>query len=138
MKPESTFLMKPSKLSAPFIFCLLFAVSSTELYAQVGNNNPTGPAGAFNGSVTTGCSYDPYTANATRSITDIVVAGAVGEYGLSLSRTWNSRTPGWQHSHNWAIDAFGVPNQPQTYTVTFPDGRQETFHFATTDVDYRA
>src|SRR5207253_781527 len=82
------------------------------LRAQVGNDNPTGPAGNFNGTVTTGGSYDPYTGNATRTITDIVLAGAVGDYGLSFSRTSNSRSlvsqfgagGGWQHPFTWSID----------------------------------
>ena len=52
-----------------------------------------GASGIFNGQVNTGCSYDPYTGNATRSITDIAVAGAVGEYPLALVRTANSRAP---------------------------------------------
>jgi len=71
---------------------ILFALTlvTTALRAQVGNDNPTGPSGQFNGNITTGCSYDPYTGNATRTITDIVVAGAVGDYGLSFSRTSNS------------------------------------------------
>src|SRR3977135_2343009 len=50
---------------------LLLAVSARGLHAQVGDNNPGGHSGIFNGQVNTGCSYDPYTGNATRSITDI-------------------------------------------------------------------
>ena len=49
--------------------------------AQMGNTNPTGPAGFFNGNVTTGCSYDPFTGNATRAITGY--GGAGGCRGLS-------------------------------------------------------
>jgi hypothetical protein len=45
-----------------------FSFASPTLRAQIGNDNPTGPAGVFNGNVTTGCSYDPYTGNARRSI----------------------------------------------------------------------
>ena len=70
---------------------LVFALCLADLQAQVGNNNPSGISGIFNGQVNTGCSYDPYTGNATRSITDIIVAGAVGEYPLALVRTSNSR-----------------------------------------------
>jgi RHS repeat-associated protein len=130
--------MNLSKLFPRFVFCLILAISAPELYAQVGNNNPTGPSGAFNGSVTTGCHYDPFTANAKRTLTEMVVAGAVGEYGLSISRTWNSRTPGWTWSHTWRIDAAGAPGQHDSYLITFPDGRQETFNYTTADVDYRA
>ncbi len=50
----------------------------TSALADVGSNTPTGTAGQLNGHVTTACSYDPYTANATRSITDLVVASGVG------------------------------------------------------------
>src|SRR5947207_15985931 len=60
-------------------------------HADVGGNNPTGTSGQFNGNVTTACSYDPYTANATRSITDILVLGGVGTYPLAFTRTMNSR-----------------------------------------------
>src|ERR1700730_4414491 len=103
------------------------------LHAQVGNNNPTGPTGDFNGEVTTGCSYDPYTGNAKRTVTDIVVAGAVGKYGLSYSRTWNSRNAygpylgnsGWLGSYDWSIDHIDCPsiyaNAILTYTVNSPD-----------------
>ena len=93
---------------------LALAVASlSQLQAQVGNNNPTGVSGIFNGQVTTGCSYDPYTGNAHRTITDIVVAGAVGEYPLALTRTSNSRNawgsafglPGaWRHNYQWTIE----------------------------------
>jgi len=89
--------------------------------AQMGNDNPTGISGVFNGNVNTAGSYDPYTGNATRSVTDITVAGAVGAYPLAFTRTMNSRyTPGagtwemgtagsWRHSYQWSIDSFYVP-----------------------------
>jgi RHS repeat-associated protein len=128
--------MKLSIILVPF-FCYV-AVASPGLYAQVGNDNPTGPSGEFNGNVTTGGLYDPYTANATRALTDMVVAGAVGKYGLTYSRVWNTRTPAWQFSHNWGIEVDGVPGQYETYYVTFPDGRRETFTHSTSDVDFRA
>ncbi|MBA3608897.1 MAG: RHS repeat protein, partial [Chthoniobacterales bacterium] len=101
-----------------------------ELRAQAGNDNPTGPSGQFNGNITSGGSYDPYTGNVTRTITDLVVAGVVGEYGLSYARSWNSRGgPSWYHSYGWTIeDVNDLPaGQPIPYTVSFPDGRSETF-----------
>jgi RHS repeat-associated protein len=130
---------------------LCFALCSSDLFAQVGNNNPTGVAGIFNGQVNTGCSYDPYTGNATRSITDIAVAGAVGEYPLALVRSANSRAPsttevfgwagGWNHNYNWILEDSPTSNtanfQPKRYTVVFPDGRVETFRAATWDTCYR-
>ncbi|MFZ1219326.1 MAG: RHS repeat-associated core domain-containing protein [Chthoniobacterales bacterium] len=116
----------------------LLLISFSELRAQ-GDNNPTGVAGMFNGNVTTGCSYDPYTGNATRTITDIVVAGAVSDYGLSLSRTWNSRTPEeWQQSHQWSIEAEDSLPVPESYVVRYPDGREEHFAPSAADIYYRA
>src|ERR1043166_2319963 len=69
---------------------LFFAVSFSPLRAQVGNNNPAGQSGMFNGQVGA-CGYDPFTGNATRTITDIAVAGSVGAYPLALVRSANSR-----------------------------------------------
>ena len=55
-----------------------FLVAASQvLHAQMGNDNPTGPAGIFNGNIETAGNYDPYTANAVRQITDITVYGAV-------------------------------------------------------------
>jgi hypothetical protein len=130
---------------------LVFALTVSSLCAQVGNDNPTGQSGIFSGEVTTGCSYDPYTGNATRSITDIAVAGAVGEYPLALVRTANSRTPsltgifgadgGWNHNYNWTMDdspvGYAQNFLPKKYTVNFPDGRVETFRAVTWDTLYR-
>jgi RHS repeat-associated protein len=114
------------------------------LVAQAGNDNPTGVAGMFNGNVTTAGSYDPYTGNVTRSVTDVVVAGSLGAYPLAFTRTANSRyTPGlaaefgepggWRHSYQWSIDSQyiispGISNPlPTSFTVNFPDGRREIF-----------
>src|ERR1044072_7692966 len=125
------------------ILSLLF---TSALFAQVGNNNPSGPSGIFNGQAGA-CGYDPYTGNATRSLTDIAVPGAVGEYPLALVRTANSRAPsttevfgwagGWNHNYNWILeDSASSTNQnfqPSSYTVEFPDGRVETFQSVTWD-----
>src|SRR5262249_47455550 len=115
----------------------LFLAAMATLDAQVGGDNPSGPAGIFNG-LAGGCGYDPYTANANRSITDISVAGTVGKYPLALARTANSRAPsttevfgwagGWNHNYNWILEDSPLgPVQPTRYTVEFPDGRVETF-----------
>lgn len=120
-----------------------FVVSS---FADVGGDNPAGTSGQYNGNVTTGCSYDPYTANATRSITDLVVAGGVGSYPLAFTRTMNSRyttgangnapafgTAGtWTFSYQWTIDSVttvgaGGVAYPATYNVNYPDGRRVNF-----------
>ena len=133
-----------------FLFLALLAPLS-QLRAAVGADNPTGVFGIFNGNVTTGCSYDPYTGNVMRSIPDISVAGAVGSYGLALSRTYNSRNgaglsygvSGWRHSYEWSMDDSPITNiqnyPPSSYTVNFPDGRQEIFTYSASDpVCYRA
>jgi len=128
---------------------LLFALTTHSLYAQVGGDNPTGVSGIFNGNLeNTG--VDPWTANATRRITDIAVAGAVGEYPLALVRTANSRAPsttevfgwsgGWNHNYNWILEDSphkNDTNYPARYTVDFPDGRVETFRAVTWDSYYR-
>lgn len=88
-----------------------------------GNDSPTGVTGGFNGMVDTGCAYDPYTGNAQRTITDIVVPGAVGAYPLKWSRLYGSRTAdigsgipvGWIHSYHWTMSMYagdwvGTPN----------------------------
>ncbi|MBA3834014.1 MAG: RHS repeat protein [Chthoniobacterales bacterium] len=115
--------------------------SSATLFAQ-GTLNPTGVAGVFNGNSNTGCSYDPYTANATRTIPDIVVSGAVGAYPLVWARTMNSRGGsdgnlgaggGWRYSYQWSAAAesqVGVLGNPPTYTVHYPDGRVVIFSYA--------
>ena len=143
--PQRLNALKFMKISKPFsrlILPLCLLLSLSELRGQVGNNNPTGPSGGFNGSVTTGCRYDPFTANATRTLNEMAVAGAVGEYGLSISRTWNTRNPGWNWSHTWRIDASGAPGQHDTYFITSPDGRREIFNYtgsyAGADPYYRA
>lgn len=127
------------------------ALSAPRSNAQVGNDNPTGPAGSFNGNVTTACSYDPYTGNARRTITDIVVPGSVGAYPLAFTRVANSRgNPvqtnesqfgeggSWRHSYSWYLNStfgFGVASE---YDVDFPDGRHEVFTPSSSDSCYRA
>ena len=134
-------------LSRRFALAVFLVASSA--VAQVGNDNPTGLAGRFNGNVTTGCSYDPYTANATRSITDLTVAGGVSAYPLAFTRISNSRAynigsnfgdnwacPGsWQDSYAWSIpeqdftDHNANPPNPAPGYVNFPDGRVVLFSY---------
>src|SRR5712691_7163418 len=109
----------------------LLLLPLSQLRAQVGDNNPTGPAGIFNGQITTGGSYDPYTGNVIRAVPDIAVAGAVGTYGLALSRIYNSRLgggasfgySGWRHSYEWQMEdsaSTSIQNAlPGSYTVNF-------------------
>jgi RHS repeat-associated protein len=126
-----------------FLLFLLSLCPAFPLHAQIGNNNPTGVSGIFNGNV---LEYDPYTGNAgPRSTTDITVAGGVGAYPLALVRSYNSRDAigihfgysGWRHSYEWTIDPSGnLPGSntpPAAYVVNFPDGRRETFRFVDWD-----
>src|SRR5712692_3158796 len=122
--------MKTSKQNYSRLLALLLLLPLAPLCAQVGNDNPAGVTGIFNGNINTGCSYDPYTGNATRKVTDIAVAGAVGSYGLTFSRISNSRSGfyWWQHSYAWTVGDSDPPTQstttpPTSYRVTFPDGR---------------
>ena len=134
------------------LFYALTLALAAALHAQVGNDNPTGPAGIFNGNVTTGCSYDPFTGNATRGITDLVVAGSVGSYPLAFTRTANSRyqedggfgpAGGWRHSYAWEIDGEAETSNssqfftPTMYPVYFPDGRVVYFTASTSDIYFR-
>ncbi len=128
----------------------------TAAFADVGSDNPTGTAGRFGPLITTGCGYTPYTANATRSVTDLTVAGGVGKYPLAFTRTLNSRyTAGltadfgqagnWLHSYSWNIAMPPVHSAsplalPSSYTVYYPDGGIVTFQKApgNNDPDFRS
>jgi RHS repeat-associated protein len=123
--------------------------------ASAQDDNPYG-AGVFNGEVTTGCDYDPYTANARRTITDISLPSVA--YPLEFTRTSVSRgasqdfPPGqfstavnggdlyapytWVHSYYWRILSYDCccsvgctcdGAAPRRLTVLYPDGGQATF-----------
>lgn len=96
-----------------------------------GNDSPTGVTGGFNGMVDTGGAYDPYTGNAQRTVTDIVVPGAVGAYPLKWSRLYGSRMAdigaggipvGWIHSYQWTMSMYTGD------WVGTPDGREIDFN----------
>lgn len=93
-------------LSLSVLVCFLFPARCF----TIGENNPTGVTGDWNGSVTTGGSYDPYTGDAKRIIEDLVVTGSIGAYPLKWSRVWNSRGGGgsfgnsnWWNSYRWGM-----------------------------------
>jgi hypothetical protein len=48
-----------------------------QVFGTTGNDNPLGPAGEYNGSITTAGSYDPYTGNGKRFVDDLVVNGSL-------------------------------------------------------------
>src|ERR1051325_383667 len=135
-------------------FVLFILLAPLSVRGQLGNDNPTGIAGFFNGDVNTAGSYDPYTGTATRSVTDISVAGAVGAYPLAFTRTMNSRytssgdkrqfgpSGNWRHSYQWTIEQVVLQKSdstkwtamPTTYTLDYPDGRNISFSAANGDI----
>src|ERR1043165_6235576 len=130
-----------------FTFAFVFTFSSFisgGLFAQVANDDPYGPGDVSAGEITTGCSYSAYNGNARRTVTDIVVAGAVGDYPLVFTRFANSRGGAgdvadlgsggnWSHSYGWRIDeqirqqSQENNGHPKTYMVRYPDGRTVSF-----------
>ena len=122
-----------SHLSVLLSICFLLPQLSR---AQIGNDNPTGVTGEYNGSITTAGSYDPYTGNAKRFVDDLTVTGSVGAYPLKWTRVLNTRAAAqWSHSYAWGL--WVRPYQyyhyyPDQYegpggVLYYPDGRTETF-----------
>lgn len=76
---------------------LLFVLAASGLVAQVAeptpHQDPTGQTGVLKANVQTGCGYNAHSGNGTRSVTDLHVPGALGEYGLDFTRHWNSIPP---------------------------------------------
>lgn len=111
------------------VFCV-----QTRALAEAGDDNPTGVAGSYSGSITTGCSYDAYTGSASRQIDDIVLPGT-GAYPLKWTRYWNSHTnyldnfvgASWRFSY---IDYYYTSNWPYypQYAPAMPDGRTIPAH----------
>lgn len=116
--------------------------NSTMLRAQdTPGDNPTGPSGDYNGEVTTAGSYDPFTRNAKRAVTDLVVPASNGAYPLAFSRIYNSamylvgnepRVLGdggnWRHSYMWTLATAALSRTAVTaYNVAYPDGGVITF-----------
>jgi hypothetical protein len=108
MKPRS---YSRRALTAAFSFFLSLWIAQG-LRAELGNDNPNGPAGDYNGSVTSAGYYDPFTGNAKRVIDDITVPGSVGAYPLKWSRCLNTRGTvasffgqggDWTHSYSWGL-----------------------------------
>jgi YD repeat-containing protein len=80
---------------------------SPQAFAQAGNDNPGGVTSDYHGSITTAGYYDPYTGNAKREITDIVVPGAIGAYPLKYTRTYNTRgLAGWTNNYTWEVAMY--------------------------------
>jgi Domain of unknown function (DUF6531) len=102
------------------VVLLLFALATPSLLAAVDDHNPIGVSGVFEGVTTTAGAYNVLNHNATRQIDDIVVPGAIGKYGLKMTRYYNSRNqhyfnqmgPGWSHEYMWVNygDKVDYPN----------------------------
>ena len=136
---------------------LSLGLLSRSSFGQTGNDSPGGVSGGYNGQVTTGCSYDAYSGNATRAITDIVVSGSVGAYPLAFARYANSRYAtgqddygnglnsdfgeggSWLHSYQWVIDTTSKKTsdgKPKVFTVRYPDSRVIKFSSSTNGDPY--
>lgn len=107
---------------------------------STGNDNPTGVTGEYNGSITTAGTYDPYTGNGKRFVTDLTVTANVGA-PLKWTRVLNTRHGQmsapfgqggtWKHSYQWGL--WLRPYRPYKYyenqyegpdgAVSYPDGR---------------
>jgi RHS repeat-associated protein len=107
MKPTIPPARKAILLSiALAVIAFLYSRASAQ---QLDDHNPIGVTGAFEGMITTGCAYNVLNHNATRQIDDIVVPGAIGKYGLKMTRYYNSRRtnyggpmgPEWTHDYMW-------------------------------------
>jgi RHS repeat-associated protein len=126
------------KLKLFFALLAVAAFTQPALFAETGDDNPTGVTGTFNGEITTGGMYDGYTANAKRVVDDIVVPGSVGAYPLKWTRYFNSHLTSadnlmggsWRFSYldykffictNNPSDPTGYPCHPDGRRV-FPNG----------------
>ncbi len=142
--------------AARHLLALLFVILPSPLTSQAsestpsGDKDPEGNTGVLKEQVTTGGGYNPRSGNASRSVTDLSVPGAVGVYGLDFTRHWNSSPTGgsaslagggWSHSWDWVAtyeEEFhevgretGNTEPPVLYTmsitIAFPDGHPMTY-----------
>jgi hypothetical protein len=94
-----------ARIAILFAIALMFAMPLCPRLLASDDHNPIGVSGVFEGVITTGCAYNVLNHNARREIDDIVVPGAIGKYGLKMTRYYNSRAthglgimgPGWNH-----------------------------------------
>ena len=129
------------KLAIWLLSMLLCTASLARLYAQTDPpGDPSGSSGDFDGLSTTGSGYDTYTANAKRTITDVVVPGTAGTIPLQFTRIYNARVnavptvlparfgdANWRHNYQW--DGQIISGSPMVYQIGYPDGR--VINFAT-------
>jgi RHS repeat-associated protein len=123
------------RLAFFLIFALGIVGSSVALPPPPGSDpsvDPTGDAGVLKGNVVTGGGYDAHSGNATRSVTDLHVPGAVGVYGLDFTRHFNSTAAGryfaptsfgrggWSHSWEWGATWNDEPEDLVCYDGESP------------------
>jgi len=139
-------------LAISFSLSLFLSRPSQAVLPPIGNDNPTGITGEYNGSTTTAGSYDPYTGNAKRFIDDLTVTGSIGEYPLKWTRTLNTRGGtgkfgnggGWTHNYQWGLMVQQIPGQcgngcicdGPDGVVTYPDGRRMNLRWEDGDHAY--
>src|ERR1044072_7725624 len=126
----------PPRLAALRLLHIYILVACVGLIAASralgqGEDTPTGLAGGYGGTIATGGgSFDPYERNATRSVTDIVVPGAVVPF--TYTRIWNSHglRNGWRDNWSWLVEEVIVTESNaggwdlfRGYKVEYPDGR---------------
>lgn len=104
------------------LVCIPLSLSCRAL--AEGEDNPTGVSGIYNGNVTDGGNWDPFTGNMMRPVDDIVIPGSIGAYPLKWTRYWNSRNgSNWTYSYKdyklSSIPASGWGGG----NYSFPDGR---------------
>jgi RHS repeat-associated protein len=145
---------------ALFLFALPVASLRAQTPAATPDENPEGNTGALKAQITTGGSYDAHSGNATRSVTDLHVPGALGVYGLDFTRHWNSipndyynafaelpssfGASGWSHSWEWhateeeTLDDLHGDGSETVYTtaitITFPDGHANRYKITRSSV----
>jgi RHS repeat-associated protein len=123
------------------------------------DENPEGNTGALKARIETGGGYDAHSGNASRSVTDLQVPAALGDYGLDFTRHWNSipldvdeahavwptdfGDSGWGHSWGWSAmegediivgDDGGEEIWVTTIAITFPDGHATTYKVSRSNV----
>ena len=104
-----TSMTTAARIAILFAIALMFAVPYCPQLFALDDHNPVGVTGAFEGMSTTGCAYNVLNHSATRQIDDIVVPGAIGKYGLKMTRYYNSRSgfgDGWSYGLSWATSTY--------------------------------
>ena len=107
-KKLMTSITTPARIAVLFAIALMFATPLCPRLLALDDHNPVGVTGAFEGVITTGGAYNVLNHSATRQIDDIVVPGAIGKYGLKMTRYYNSRRgfgDGWTHEYGWSYDS---------------------------------